>query len=148
MWCWGILTTSKQNTIPSTFTEQQMPFKGQYHFPKILGQPESPPVGNCKSHTTHGITSPVGDTPVLVRGYPIPVLAGGTPVLSWPGGTLSWGTPQKWHGTRDWVPLERTWDQRPRKEPGTGAPTVLTDTHLWKLRSRAVQSQSWPLKWF
>ena len=45
----------------------------------------------------------------LGGGYPSPVLAGGTPVLGYP-----------WPGLGH--PPERTWDQRPGKEPGTGVP--------------------------
>ena len=87
----------------------------------------------------------LGSTPLTVRGHPCP--GWGTPVLEYPSG-WNWSTPP-WLGLV--YPWERTWDQRPGKEPGTGVPTqkgpgtidlrknmglgyypLLTDRHLWK----------------
>ena len=98
-----------------------------------------------------------GTHPDLAREVPHSDLPGGYPILTWPGDTPSWpgqgypvlsyppgqdwGTPQKGPGTSDLgknlglgYPLERTWDQWPGKEPGTGVPPpwVWTDRHLWK----------------
>ena len=67
----------------------------------------------------------------------------GTPVLSWLGGgvpslrqgvPLSWDTPHLGLG----YPWERTWDQRPGKEPGTGVPPRILHyhyhmNHVWGL---------------
>ena len=106
---------------------------------------ESLPAGNRKSRTTRGITCPnitylggylilAGKVPHpdLAGGYPIPASPSqlaGYPILTWPGGTTSWGTPFDWGtpckdcgtlptpGKRPrasyWgtPPPQRTWDQ-------------------------------------
>ena len=78
-------------------------------------------------------------TPVLLRGVPSPVLAaglpqvlspvlaGGTPVLGYTPPSWDWNIPLARTGVppdQDWgTPcLERTWNQRPGKELGTGYP--------------------------
>ena len=73
------------------------------------------------------------------RGYPSPVMAvgggGGTTVLSWLwSGTpvLTWPVGYPLPAGLGYPP-ERTWDQCPGKEAGTGVPPgVWTDRHLWK----------------
>ena len=65
--------------------------------------------------TRWGYSSP-GWRGTLVLSWP-----GGNPVLSWLWVPLSWSTPL----SRTVVlppPQERIWDQRSRKEPGTGVP--------------------------
>ena len=94
---------------------------------------ESPPAGHRKRHTAHGLTSPGGGGggryPSLGWGenigrggyprrwgYPSPVLDRGYPGFGCLAGQ-DWGTLVLQLGLgyplgQDWVPPERTWDQR------------------------------------
>ena len=87
------------------------------------------------------ILTMLGEYPILtwLGGYPIltwlgggrltnPDLARGNPILTWPGGIPSWsgwGVPHR-PGLGS-LP-QRTWNQRPGKEPGTGVPPPLERT--------------------
>ena len=98
----------------------------------------SPGLGGAQVLTREGYPSPV------LRGYPCPVLVGGTPFLSWLEGTPVLGYPPPGTGLlppptrpglgypleRTWnqmlgYPLERTWGQRLRRDLGskTGVPS-------------------------
>ena len=93
--------------------------------------------GNRTRHTARSVTCPGRGTPVLVEVVRHPWPGVPQPWLwvpqSWPGGGGTWARsgvcsgkdlgPETWERTWDWIsPQERTWDQRPGKEPGTRLP--------------------------
>ena len=82
----------------------------------------------------------------MAGGYPSPS-QGGTPVLA--GGYPQLGLgyappPQLGLG----IPLERTWDQRPRKELGTGVPPECGQTHTCENSTCPHPSDADGNKWF
>ena len=98
---------------------------------------DSPPVGNHKRHTTHGVTWPSITCPgwgVVTQSW-----TGGTPVLDGGYPSPEWGTAQSclggtWDQSLGYPQKERTWDQWWEVWLGGdgGTPYLKRHTHLWK----------------